>query len=396
SDYKSLLVYCGREIELGRCAGRRGMNKKKKGVAEGDKGLIEAMKIWLPQAEHRHYTHHVYANFKKKWTRLHYKRLFWGAATSTLEQDFTSKMREIRALDEGAYGVRLISKQLQVALLLRMEYQSPSMLKYFLLEFSIKPVYGSKMWQSIINTPPLLPIVKTMSGRPRKNMIKHLSELDDQHHVSRVGKGSLTCPKVLEARGFAKGSGTMGRGSTIVGRGSISKRSGSAGSTSMGRGYSSMKGGHDGSTAMGRGSRSKRGRTARKGFDDSNNTEREHNGRIYQDWDQVSQDELFKGPTLSVLEAVDEAIQEHNDGLPSISEGQFHSLNQASGNSEHPISQPAPTLLETTTEESHTPRAPRPRPQIMPRGKSERIAKKRKFNYPADGTGKTPDKPFSL
>nr|GFD56154.1 hypothetical protein [Tanacetum cinerariifolium] len=41
--------------------------------------------------------------------------------------------------------------------------------------------------------------------------------------------------------------------------------------------------------------------------------DREHNGRIYQDWDdmqceQVSQDELFKGFTLSVLEAVDEAI----------------------------------------------------------------------------------------
>ncbi|GJU93135.1 hypothetical protein Tco_1317891 [Tanacetum coccineum] len=114
------------------------------------------------------------------------------------------------------------------------------------------------------------------------------------------------------------------------------------------------------------------------------------------DWDQVSQDELFKGPTLSVLEAVDEAIQEHNDGLPSISEGQFHNLNQANGNSEHPVSQHAPTLLETTTEESHTPRAPRPRPQIKPKGKSERISKKRKFNYPEDGTGKTPDKPFSL
>ncbi|GJU33143.1 hypothetical protein Tco_1176732 [Tanacetum coccineum] len=262
-------------------------------ISDSHKGLIEAVKTWLPQAEHRHCTRHLYANFKKKWTGLHYKRLFWGAATSTIEQDFTSKMREIRALDEGAYGVRLISKQLQVALLLRMEYQSPSMLKYFLLEkasacddiitpsirnhlevlkdkqrkwtvfpsgyqvvevrkrdeaygvnlitrecgcrlwnlsgvpcihvvaafmhfklnpdigvsswysqskwfdtyqFSIKPVYGSKMWQSTINTPPLSPIVKTMLGRPRKNRIKHPSELDDQHHVSRVGR-VVTCQK---------------------------------------------------------------------------------------------------------------------------------------------------------------------------------------------------------
>ncbi|GKA08658.1 hypothetical protein Tco_0687989 [Tanacetum coccineum] len=635
SDNKSLLVYCGRDIELGRCAGRRGMNKKKKAVAEGDKvkgkkvadasdnkpvkwtrmrvlehkghhcpfrlwaswmssersfqikslysdhrctrnynmgsleyrqavldsnpgstrpidvdvqdngqnrfhrfymcfkgvkdewlsgcrnvigiygcfithvckselltamgrdannqmyliawaivdGLIEAVKIWLPQAEHRHYTHHVYANFKKKWTRLHYKRLFWGAATSTLEQDFTSKMREIRALDEGAYGVRLISKQLQVALLLRMEYQSHSMLKYFLLEtvfpsgyqvvevrkrdeaygvnlisrecscrlwnlsgvpcihvvaafmhfklnpyigvsswysqskwfdtyqFSIKPVYGSKMWQSIINTPPLLPIVKTMSGRPRKNMIKHLSELDDQHHVSRVGrvvtcqkcwrpghnKSSCTNPRrdkpyetdipprpqkscvnttsknkrggisvndvfktqkevgesskrvggtaSKRGRGCARGSGTMGSG-TASNRGRGCARS----FGTMGRGTTRKreKGCARGSRTIGRGSRT----MGRGSATNLPKTGPEFNTRL----------SAVKGPTLSVLEAVDEAIQEHNDGLPSISEGQFHNLNQANGNSEHPVSQHAPTLLETTTEESHTPQAPMERP----------------------------------
>ncbi|GKF56150.1 hypothetical protein Tco_0166490 [Tanacetum coccineum] len=37
SNNKSLLVYCGRDIELGRCVGRRGTNKKKKAAAEGDK-----------------------------------------------------------------------------------------------------------------------------------------------------------------------------------------------------------------------------------------------------------------------------------------------------------------------------------------------------------------------
>ncbi|GJV99529.1 hypothetical protein Tco_1554781 [Tanacetum coccineum] len=99
-------------------------------------------------------------------------------------------------------------------------------------------------------------------------------------------------------RGCARGSGTIGRGSGTMGRGSA------RGSATVGRG--STRGGHVGSTAMG--SRSKRGGTARKGFDDSNNTEvmdeeerlhaekeqrldseRGHNGRIYQDWDQVSQ-----------------------------------------------------------------------------------------------------------
>ncbi|GKB47383.1 splicing factor [Tanacetum coccineum] len=73
-------------------------------ILDSHKGLIEAVKTWLPQAEHGHYARHLYAKFKKKWTSLHYKRLFWGATTLTIKKDFTSKMREIRALDEGAYA----------------------------------------------------------------------------------------------------------------------------------------------------------------------------------------------------------------------------------------------------------------------------------------------------
>ncbi|GJR17926.1 hypothetical protein Tco_0966453 [Tanacetum coccineum] len=89
-DSNSLLMYCGRDVELGRCA-------------DSHKGLIEAVRTWLPQAEHRHCTRHMYANFKRKWSGLHYKRLFWGAATSTIEQGFVNKMKEIRQLDEEAF-----------------------------------------------------------------------------------------------------------------------------------------------------------------------------------------------------------------------------------------------------------------------------------------------------
>ncbi|GJX29762.1 hypothetical protein Tco_0237841 [Tanacetum coccineum] len=471
-------------------------------ISDSHMGLIEAVKTWLPQAEHRHCTRHLYANFKKKCTGLHYKRLFWGEATSTIEQDFTSKMREIRAMDKGAYAFLMerdpttwcqayfqtatsyasfengILKSFNAQILSARasacdDIITPSIrnhlevLKDKQRKWTIFPsgyqvvkvgkrdeAYGVNLLnpdiRSTINTPPLPPIIKTMPGRLRKNRIKHPSELDNQHHetdipprpqkscvyttsknkrggisindvfktqkevgesskrgrgtVSKRGKGYARGSRTIgsgtasnrgrgcarsfgtmgrgtarkRGRGYARGSGTIGRGSGTMGRGSTK------GSATVGRGFT--RGGHVGSTAMG--SHSKRGGTAKKGFDDRNNTEvmdeeerlhaeneqrldseREHNGRIYQDWDQVSQDELVKGPTLSILEAVDEAIQEHNDGLPLISEGQFHSLNQASGNSEHPISQPAPTLLETTTEESHTPRAPRPRLQIMPRGK---------------------------
>ena len=59
-------------------------------------------------------------------------------------------------------------------------------------QFSIKPVYGSKIWRSTTNTPPLPPIVKKMPGRPRKLRIPHPSEQDDEHHVSRFGR-VMTC-----------------------------------------------------------------------------------------------------------------------------------------------------------------------------------------------------------
>ena len=118
----------------------------------------------------------------------------------------------------------------------------------------------------------------------------------------------------------------------------------------------------------------------------------EQNGRIYLDWedmrsDQLSENLMDKHATLSELEALDEAIDDYNATLPSIDEVQ--------------PSQPEPTpahLVQAATEESQAPRVPnpRPRPVIRPRPLSQRIAKRRKFNYPLDGTGKTPERPFSV
>ncbi|GKD92697.1 hypothetical protein Tco_1372534, partial [Tanacetum coccineum] len=99
------------------------------------------------------------------------------------------------------------------------------------------------MWQSTINTPLLLPIVKTLPGRPRKNRIKHPIELDDHHHVrsresSKRGGGSFSRGRGTTSMGrgtasMGRGTATMGRGSTRMGRGTASKRGGSA---IMGRG----------------------------------------------------------------------------------------------------------------------------------------------------------------
>ncbi|GJT68947.1 hypothetical protein Tco_1028233 [Tanacetum coccineum] len=256
---------------------------------------------------------------------------------------------EVRKRDE-AYGVNLITREYGCRLWNLSGVPCIHAVAAF-MHFKLNPDIG--MWRSTINTPPLPPIVKTLPGRPRKNRIKHPSELDDHHHV---------------------GDATMGRGSTHMGRGTISKRGRSA---IMGRGSASKRGG---SATMGRGfakgSQSKRGRSTKMGRGSQS---------------------MRGGSTAMGRGSHNKRVGLQGKGVMIAA---IQSLNQSNGNSKHPISQHAPTLLETTTEESHTPRAPRPRPiprpQIKPRGKSERISKKRKFNYPEDDTGKTPNKPFSL
>ncbi|GJW50178.1 zinc finger, PMZ-type containing protein [Tanacetum coccineum] len=117
NDWREVLVYYGRNVEEGRCAGKKGnkdrtmKNKVRSGVKIGVKkkvvkkkvGLIDAVNDWLPEAEHRKCTRHIYANFKKKYSGLLYQRLFWAAASCTLEQQFMQIMDQIKQLDEGAY-----------------------------------------------------------------------------------------------------------------------------------------------------------------------------------------------------------------------------------------------------------------------------------------------------
>ena len=66
-------------------------------------GLIDAVSLWLPDAEHRQCTRHIYANFKKKWSGLQYKRLFWTAAACTIKEQFDHIMEQIKKLDDEAH-----------------------------------------------------------------------------------------------------------------------------------------------------------------------------------------------------------------------------------------------------------------------------------------------------
>ncbi|GKD03087.1 calcium/proton exchanger, partial [Tanacetum coccineum] len=68
-------------------------------ISDSHKGLIDVVNDWLPEAEHRKCTRHIYANFKKKFSGLQYQRLFWVAASCTLEQQFLQIMDQIKLLD---------------------------------------------------------------------------------------------------------------------------------------------------------------------------------------------------------------------------------------------------------------------------------------------------------
>ena len=45
SDYKSLLVYCARDVSLGRCAGRKKKDKKKNADLDGAKVKKKSAKV---------------------------------------------------------------------------------------------------------------------------------------------------------------------------------------------------------------------------------------------------------------------------------------------------------------------------------------------------------------
>ncbi|CAI9290959.1 unnamed protein product [Lactuca saligna] len=72
-------------------------------ISDQYKGLVEAVKERAPACEHRQCARHIYTNFKKKYTGVEFRKLFWRAAKSTTESAFRSYMREINAMSTHAY-----------------------------------------------------------------------------------------------------------------------------------------------------------------------------------------------------------------------------------------------------------------------------------------------------
>jgi len=64
---------------------------------------VEATKTVLPRVEHRQCARHVHQNFKKSYNGYDYARLFWAAARSSTEAQFSIAMEELKCMNNNAY-----------------------------------------------------------------------------------------------------------------------------------------------------------------------------------------------------------------------------------------------------------------------------------------------------
>jgi hypothetical protein len=57
-------------------------------ISDQQKGLINAMKEFLPKAEHRMCARHIYANWRKKHRAHEWQKKLWAVAKASNQQDF--------------------------------------------------------------------------------------------------------------------------------------------------------------------------------------------------------------------------------------------------------------------------------------------------------------------
>nr|KAJ0185592.1 hypothetical protein LSAT_V11C900488670 [Lactuca sativa] len=79
-------------------------------ISNQHKGFLQSFKYILPHVEHRQYAQHIYANFRKAYTGLEFKKLFWVAAMSCVEGDFKRHIGTIKKLNHVVYE-HLMSKE---------------------------------------------------------------------------------------------------------------------------------------------------------------------------------------------------------------------------------------------------------------------------------------------
>jgi transposase-like protein len=75
-------------------------------ISDQQKGLINAMKDYLPKAEHRMCARHIYANRRKKHRAHEWQKKFWAVAKASNKQDFNyNKAKLAQETPEGVKGM---------------------------------------------------------------------------------------------------------------------------------------------------------------------------------------------------------------------------------------------------------------------------------------------------
>nr|GEY14955.1 hypothetical protein [Tanacetum cinerariifolium] len=185
--------------------------------------------LWYMQNDHNKrlvfYGMHIYANFKKRWSGLQFKRPFLGAGTTSMELVFLQKMEEIKMLDDKAHewlmernpnswcreyfemyrcgasfenGISESFPQGLHLLVFPSGYREVEVRRRdYCFGVNLHQMkYVCNMWQlrgipcvyaMAGQPPPLPPVERKMSDRPRKKRIIHPIE-DDDHVITRVGR----------------------------------------------------------------------------------------------------------------------------------------------------------------------------------------------------------------
>ncbi|GJT87633.1 heat stress transcription factor B-4-like protein [Tanacetum coccineum] len=72
-------------------------------ISDRQKGIIPAIKIVYPSAEHRHCLRHIHENMKQGWCGQAYKDLLWRATFATNVKDFQKCMLELKMMNPKAH-----------------------------------------------------------------------------------------------------------------------------------------------------------------------------------------------------------------------------------------------------------------------------------------------------
>ncbi|GJS49092.1 pentatricopeptide repeat-containing protein [Tanacetum coccineum] len=72
-------------------------------ISDQHKGLIEAVKDVMPLAEHRQCARHIYEGFRKQYSGVEFRELFWAASKASYPQLFNKIMQKIKRANPGAH-----------------------------------------------------------------------------------------------------------------------------------------------------------------------------------------------------------------------------------------------------------------------------------------------------